>query len=60
MFVCEPCRVRRNDPVGVSRSVGPCEVCSQAAVCWDIRPWQYEQKNAEATREEPKEKAGGN
>lgn len=36
MFYCETCRVERNWPEGWSMSKGPCELCKQVRVCYDV------------------------
>lgn len=38
MFYCEPCAAAAEWPTDfwLSRSMGPCEVCGTAAVCFDV------------------------
>jgi hypothetical protein len=36
MFYCDPCRRKRQWPESLARSRGSCEVCGQAAVCYDM------------------------
>ncbi len=35
MFYCEDCRVKKDWPVSVMNSMGACEICGEAAECYD-------------------------
>jgi hypothetical protein len=37
MFYCEPCRIKNEWPEGWAKSRGPCEVCGQVALCYDVQ-----------------------
>ncbi len=51
MFYCEKCQKKNDWPVAMMRSRGRCEVCGDAAVCYDVHHSQLPLRGAAAVEE---------